>query len=104
MKDQILLEGDPFYIAERIKEIDENYFLVFNKKRGVFELHNSSQRSSTFALTIPYDTLDERAIFLARKTRRENIDKLIEEMDKENELRTKNLVKRAAEQIQEVIE
>ena len=104
MKNQILLEGDPFYIAERIKEIDENYFLVFNKSRGVFELHNSSQQGSTFALTIPYDCLDERTIFLARKTRRENIDKLIEEMDRQNDAHTKRLVKRAAEQIKEVIE
>ncbi len=104
MKNQILLEGDPFYIAERIKEIDENYFLVFNKRKKSFELHNSAQRSSTFALTIPYECLDERTIFLARKTRRENIDKLIEEMDRQNEYYQKSLIKGAVEQIKEAIE
>lgn len=103
MKNQILLESDPFYICQRIKEVDEGYFFVYNTSKKRYELHSSSQKGSTFALVIPYDCLDERAIFLARKTRIENIDKLIREMDAENEKREKKLQKQAIEQAKEVI-
>ncbi len=103
MKNQILLDGDPYYISLRIKEVDENYFIVFNKQRNVFELHNSAQRGDTFALTIPYECLDERTIFLARKTRKENFDKLIRQMDEQNQKLQKNMVKNAVEQLKEVL-
>lgn len=103
MKKQILLENDPFYISSRIKEVDENYFFVFNSKEKRFELHNSAQKGSTFALVVPYEVLDERAIFLARKTRKENIDKLVREMDEENRRCEESLKKQAFEQMREVI-
>ena len=103
MKNQILLESDPFYISDRIKEIDKNYYFVFNTKENRIELHRANQKGSTFSLVIPYECLDERAIFLAKKTRIENLNKLIEEIDKENEMREIKLRKQAFEQIKEVI-
>lgn len=102
MNNQILLENDPYYISSRIKEVDENYYIVYSPARGCFELHNSKQLFSTFALTIPYEQLDERTIFLARKTRRENSDKLIKEMDEHNSRLEKKMKERAFEQIKEV--
>lgn len=102
MNNQILLENDPYYISSRIKEVDENYFIVFSKRRNCFELHNSSQLFSTFALTIPYPELDERTIFLARKSRKENAEKLIKEMDENNARLEKKMKKDALEQIREV--
>ena len=103
MKNQILLENDPFYISDRIKEVDKNYFFSFNIKENRIELHRANQTGSTLSLIMPYQCLDERAIFLARKTRIENLDKLVSEIDKENEIREKKLQKQAFEQIKEVI-
>lgn len=102
MNNQILLENDPYYISSRLREIDENYFIVYLPREKKFELHNSSQLFSTFALTIPYDQLDERTIFLARKTRKENADKLIREMDEYNSKLEKRMNDRSIEQIKEV--
>ena len=102
MKNQILLDCDPYYIASRIKEVDENYFIVYNTLRNVFELHNRSQRGSTYALTIPYEVLDERTIFLARKTRKEHFDELIREMDAQNQRLEKGKIKDAVLQLTEV--
>lgn len=102
MKNQILLENDPYYISSRIKEVDESYFIVYSKKRNVFELHSSRQPFSTYALTIPYDQLDERTIFLARKTRRENADELIRKMDEDNARLEKKMRNNVLEQIKEV--
>lgn len=102
MNNQILLENDPYYISSRIKEVDENYFIVFSKRRNCFELHNSAQLFSTFALTIPYPELDERTIFLARKSRKENAEKLIKEMDENNARLERKMKNDALEQIREV--
>ncbi len=103
MTSQILIDNDPFYITERLRDIDENYFLVFNNIKHTFELHNSSQKDSTFALTLPFDCLDERTVFLARKTRKQNFDKLIDEMDSYNDKLKKNLLNHAIDQIKEVL-
>ena len=103
MKNQTLLESDPFYICSRIKEIDENYFFIYNFDKNRFELHNSSQKGSTFSLAIPFDVLDERTLFLAKKSRIENMEKIIKEMDEENLKREQKLKKQAFEQIKEVI-
>ena len=103
MKNQILLDADPFFIGMRIKEVDSNYFIIYNTCKNKFELHNSAQYGSTFALSIPYECLDERTIFLARKTRKENINKIISDIDRQNEMRDKKLAKSVFEQIKEVI-
>lgn len=102
MNNQILLENDPYYISSRIKEVDENYFIVFSKKKNRFELHNSSQLFSTYSLTIPYSQLDERTIFLARKSRKENAEKLIKEMDENNYRLEKKMSEKSLEQMKEV--
>lgn len=71
-------------IAQRIKEVDENYFIVFNRLTGRFELHDRSNRDS-FACELPYGELDARSIHHARMTRIERIDRLLRELDKHNE-------------------
>lgn len=81
----IQIHSDVFDINKRIKEIDESYYLVFNAKRQVFELHSSDQPFSSYCLTLPQENLDERVLILARKTLRQNQDKLIEEMEKQNQ-------------------
>ncbi len=102
MKNQILLESEPFYITERLKEIDEGYFVVFNLSKNAFEVHNSAQKGPSYAFTVPFDVLDERTITLARKTKSQNAAKLIEEIDKENENKKRHLLSQAIEQIKEV--
>lgn len=74
-----------YFIPERLREIDPNYFVLRDLERGIFEIHNSGQKDNTYCLSIPYSELDARALELVRKTRIENISKLIKEMDLENE-------------------
>lgn len=71
-------------IAQRIKEVDENYFIVFNRLLGRFELHDRSCRDS-FACELPYDQLDARSIEHARMTRIERLESIIRELDRYNE-------------------
>lgn len=84
MENAIRIENDLFGIVARLRSIDEGYFVVFNTRRGAFEVHNDRQRGSTFSLSIPYPCLDVRTVHLVRRTRAENAKRLFAEMEKEN--------------------
>ena len=79
------VKGDLYSIADRLKEIDDGYFIFYSYKNKRYEVHNSNQRGQTLSLILPYPVLDERAVRLVRKTRVERVKSLIEEMDRENE-------------------
>lgn len=72
-------------IIKRLKEIDKDYFVVYNLNRKTFELHNRAQEEGTFCLTLPFYTLDERTIDLTLRTQSFKRDELIKELDAENE-------------------
>ena len=76
--------GDLYSIADRLKEIDNGYFIYYSYKNKRYEVHNKNQRGQTLSLVLPYKTLDERTIRLVRKTRSERMKSLIEEMEREN--------------------
>ena len=76
----IKITNDVMDIASRIKEIDERYEVYYNPKTSKFEVHTGDVRQAI----IPYASLDARAEFYLRRTRRENIDRLTKELDEEN--------------------
>lgn len=80
-----IIKSDLFNISNRIKQIDPKYFVVFNKKRKKFEVHYKRLKN-TYELTIPYDSLDSRAVDFVQKTRIENRKKIMEEIEKSNKL------------------
>ena len=78
-----IITSDLFGISDRLKEIDPGYFAAYNNALCRFEVHHRRQRD-TLALVVPYPALDARAVSLTLKTRRQNLDKLIKEMDEAN--------------------
>jgi hypothetical protein len=80
----IVIENDLFDIARRLKEIDAGYIVVYNKKRRRFEVRHERTRES-FACMLPFDRLDERTVRHVRKTRAENTERLLREIEKNNE-------------------
>lgn len=84
---KIKLITDVYDISNRIKEIDKDYYIVYNTQKGKFELHNSSQGNTTYCLTIPYSELDERTLKYAMQTKSENIEKILQNIDNENKLK-----------------
>ena len=95
MQKSFEIDSDCLDIIKRIKELDKDYYVIFNIDKKVFELHNRSQAGNTYCLTIDYDCLDERAYNLVLKTRANNFDALFEEMEKEN----KKLVQRQTKEV-----
>ncbi|RGD75498.1 hypothetical protein [Anaerofustis stercorihominis] len=85
----ILIENDLFDISNRLKEIDEGYFIVFNTNKNKYEVHNAFNKMGTFCFMVPYKHLDIRTYYYCLKTRIENSDKLIEEMNRKNKEKEK---------------
>ena len=89
MDSRVLITNDVLDVTDKIKEIDGDYFVVFNLTRKRFEVHSRRQRGSTLALVLPYDRLDNRAVALTGKTRLANNLKRAQEIEEHNE-RIKN--------------
>lgn len=89
-----LVTDDVYNIAERIRRIDPNYFIVFNRRTHRYEVHNTENIGNTFCFLVPFGKLDKRTLEYCRETRVErNVAELVEER---NERVTKSF-KRARE-------
>ena len=80
----IEIKDDLFDISSRIKSIDENYKIYFNRGTCRYELHNSSKTPS-FQAIFPYATLDKRALDFARESSIQNKERILAEIDAHNE-------------------
>ena len=76
-----VITEDLFGIAGRLMSVDPRYRLYRNRKMERFELWWEGRLS----LVLPFETLDERTVEYARKTRRENADEIMDEIAKGNE-------------------
>ena len=99
----IKLESDVFFISERLKEIDKNYYAVFNTKTKKYEIHYEGQIGGSYCLSLPFDFLDERALEMVCKTRVENAKNLIKQIEEENEKNEKRNNKKVLENFKDVI-
>jgi len=79
-----IILSDVYNIAKRLKEIDQNYFVVYNTSKYKYEVHNSRQIGDSYCLTVPFDCLDARTIVLVQQSRIKNISEMVEKMDFEN--------------------
>ena len=84
MGNLIEVENDCFDICKRLKVVDGSYKVFFNIKKLCYEVHSFLQTQSSFCFTVPYSELDERTIDYAVKTRSENRDRIIEEIEENN--------------------
>ncbi len=80
----IEITSDVYDIANRIKYIDRNYYIVYNTERNNFEIHCHGQTDGSYCLTLPYNSLDERSLNYVYKTESKNIDKILEEIKNDN--------------------
>lgn len=80
---KIKVESDVFDIVNRIKDIDEYYFILYDTNKNRYELHNSNQKNS-YCFTYPYETLDVKFIEYLLSSHIKNIDNIIDEIDRNN--------------------
>lgn len=92
----IKINNDVFDVVNRIKQIDDKYFVLYNLARKKFEVHYQRAKN-TYELTLPFDCLDARAVLHVQKTRIENQKKIYAEIKKENEKLEKEKQKKQIE-------
>ena len=80
---RVEIREDVFDIATRLKEIDGDYYPVYNLTKKRFEIHHRGRKNS-LQLVLPYDSLDARAIQRVRETRREWVENMLRDMEKQN--------------------
>lgn len=90
------IENDVLDIAARLREIDDGYFIVYNGLFRRLEVHNQRQRGNTFCRVVPSNRLNARTVELVRKTRAENADRLLAEIDEHNARVENEALRRAA--------
>ena len=84
---KIKLSSDVYNISKRVKEIDKNYFVLYNTSNAKFEIHNSKQIGSTYCLTLPFKQLDERTLNYIHQTKSENIEKILAKIENDNNIK-----------------
>jgi hypothetical protein len=95
----IKIENDLFDIAARLREIDSGYFVLFDTGKKVYQIHNAAQANGTYCLTLPYDSLDARAVEYVKSTRRQFAAEIFKRIESHNKKLEDSAVKSAAEKI-----
>ncbi len=100
---KIKINSDPFNINKRIKQLNKNYYVVYNLQTKKYEIHNSAYKNS-YCITVPYNQLDYRTIKVLKES--ENPTKIFEEIEKHNknlELKAQNnVLDRSSYQLKEI--
>ena len=83
-KDRIPVLNGVYGIPERLKELRESLFVMYNTVAGVYEVHDASQDDCTLACELPYEELDARALLYVRERMRERFDEMVAEIERHN--------------------
>jgi len=79
----MIIKNDLFNIARRLKQLNRGYFINFNEKNKIFELHNAFLKP-TLQLRLPYDRLDSRTIDRVRKSEVVNLNAYLDKIEEDN--------------------
>jgi hypothetical protein len=63
-----LVKHDMYGIVERLKEIEDGYFVLQDKVTGSYEVHSTLNTGNTYCFTVPYGRLDARTLEYCRRT------------------------------------
>jgi len=94
---KIRIENDLFDIASRLKEINQEYVVVFNTDSQKFEIEVDGKTQ----LILPFEHLDERTLRRAYYTRSENALNLVADLEKENEDMLKDKLGKAKDRVED---
>jgi len=102
----VKITNDVFDIAARLKEVDADYFVMYNIDKRRFEVHSRRLPEGMYAALPPFDRLDSRTVDYVRETRAERKDeilKLIEKSDRAEAMRDLKLADEAKYKAKQLI-
>ncbi len=79
------IKEDLFDICNRVKEIDEGYFVVFNERLNRYEIHHRQQYGNSLCILAPSGKLDKRVLDKLRETRVERSEQIYSMLENQNE-------------------
>ncbi len=98
-----IITHDVFNISSRIKQLDNNYYIVYDTKLNRYEIHNKKYKDS-LCLVVPYKNLDCRTIELVRKS--QDVEKCLNDIEvnnaKINQRNKQNLLDKTTYQLNEI--
>lgn len=103
MKKLIKIENDNYFIANRLKRIDESYEVYYNLDKRAYEVHSNTQSKCSYCFRVPFETLDERTLDYAVKTLAVNRDKIIKEIEENNQLLYEKNIKNQVNLLKEAL-
>lgn len=83
-RDRVPVISHAMDIPERLKELDDGYFVMLNVKTQRFEVWHRGEGEGVLECVLPYDGLDERTVRHVREHRMERMDQLIREIEEHN--------------------
>ena len=93
---KIKIKNDLFDIAARMREIDPAYEIYFDTDLQKYVVWAFGIRQTV----LPYDELDIRALEYIIRTRRENAEKVLQEIDEYNRRREREEVKKMQDEVE----
>lgn len=83
---KITIKNDVFNIFKRIKQINNNYFIIFNTNKNKYEIYEKDY----LLFTIPFDYLDVRTIDYVLKMLKTSNEEILKEIEQHNNRLEKN--------------
>lgn len=80
---KIRIREDLFDISSRIKEVDKNYYIIYDTKKRRYEVHSAMQKDNSFCFVVG-KRLDYYAIVKAQKTSIKWLKNIIKNIDEDN--------------------
>ena len=78
-----LITQDVYDIVKQIKQIDKNYFVMYDEEKKKYELHDQRYKP-TFSITL-YDKLDKRSVKKVFNSQSKNAVEIFKAIDKTND-------------------
>ena len=72
-------------IPVRLKEVNRDFFCMFNVRTQKYEIHCKSQPGTTLACVLPFDELDARTIEYVRQYSQTRVEEVAREIEDYNE-------------------
>ncbi len=85
-RNRVPVVSNALNIPERLKEMDEGYFVMFNTAVQRFEIWHRGSGEGILECVLPYDALDARALRHVREHRIERQEQLMREVEEHNRL------------------
>ena len=84
-KDRIPVLSNVYDIPVRFKEVNRDFFIMFNTRTQKYELHDPKLPFSTLYCVLPFDELDARSIAYVLERRNICLEDLAREIERYNE-------------------